>query len=475
VGVLLRCSAGELEALQRTMASAKRAVVAVSLALALCCVVTLNFNSETIKAEVAVQEGHAGMMRDHSDDDEDSDELSASEKALIAAADSGDEPVAEPTLDGEKAKSKKTVQNSQPSEDDLSPEERDLIAAASAAGSKKAPEDAEAVAVAAPKVKKTVNLSGLKHSIEKAATSSGHSKGDEDEEDDEDDEDLSPAEKKLIEAAEHNSGPKVAAKPRVQKLSKAMPAKKVANHPDSDLASEKAKLLKDSDDLTPAEKKLIKAAGNKKFGHKKPVVVGQPMQAMATGVGQGSEAMTDDMMKKAMEQITQAAAQQAVAAQTAKLSAPSGAETLSAPPAVAVAEPAKPKVDPTYDARKIVMGNVPAPAAHPVLSFEDDAKADSDADEVKALSWEEKLKAADKRAEEMARMGKVPKSGLTAEEKRRAQQMRKELQQERRQGMIHTDSAEPAPMLMPAPMLDAVMRGNDAMPLPPIPSMAMIP
>jgi len=42
--------------------------------------------------------------------------------------------------------------------------------------------------------------------------------------------------------------------------------------------------LKDSDDLTPAEKKLIKAAGNKKFGHKKPVVVGQPMQAIATGV-----------------------------------------------------------------------------------------------------------------------------------------------------------------------------------------------
>merc|ERR1711871_829661 len=472
MGALLRCSAGELEALQTTMASVKRAVVAVSLALALCCVVTLNFNSETIKAEVAVQEGHAGMMYDHSDDDEDSDELSASEKALINAADSGYEPVAEPTLDGEKAKSKKTVQKAQLSKDDLSPEERDLIAAASAAGSKKAPEDAEAVAVAAPKVKKTVNLSGLKHSIGKAATSSGHSKGDEDEEDDED---LSPAEKKLIEAAEHNSGPKVAAKPLVQKLSKAMPAKKVANHPDSDLASEKAKLLKDSDDLTPAEKKLIKAAGNKKFGHKKPVVVGQPMQAMATGVGQGSEAMTDDMMKRAMEQITQAAAQRAVAVQTAKLSAPSGAETPSTPPVVAVAEPAKPKVDPTYDARKIVMGNVPAPAAHPALSFEDDAKADSDADKVKPLSWEEKLKAADKRAEEMARMGKVPKSGLTPDEKRRAQQMRKVLQQERRQGVIHTDSAEPAPMLMPAPMLDAVMRGNDAMPLPPIPSMAMIP
>jgi len=458
--------------LQKTMASAKRAVVAVSLALALCCVVTLNFNSETIKAEVAVQEGHAGMMYDHGED-EDSDELSASERELIAAADSSDVPVAEPTLDGEKVKSKKTGQKAQPTEDDLSTEDRDLIAAASAAGYKKAPQKAEAVAVAAPKVRETVNLSGLKHSIEKAATSSGHSK--DDEEDDEDDEDLSPAEKMLIEAAEHNSAPKVAAKPSVQKLSKATPAKKVANHPDNELASEKAQLLKDSDDLTPAEQKLIKAAGHKKFSHKKPVIVGKPMQAMATGVSQGSEAMTEDMMKKAMEQITQAAAQQAVAAQTAKLSAPAGAETSSTPPAVAVAEPAKPKVDPTYDARKIVMGNVPAPAAHRVLSFEDDAKADSDADKVKPLSWEDKLKAADKRAEEMARMGKVPKSGLTTEEKQRAQQMRKVLQQERRQGVIHTDSAEPAPMMMPAPMLDAVMRGNDAMPLPPIPSMAMIP
>lgn len=123
------------------MPSRRFTVAVVASALALCCVVTLRINDESMKSEseVTVKQEHAGMVFDHDEDDEDSDDLSPEEQALISAArDHAATPPAPPA----KAKAvlqKAPKQVAQPvsapqyqedSQDELSPMEKSLIASA---------------------------------------------------------------------------------------------------------------------------------------------------------------------------------------------------------------------------------------------------------------------------------------------------------------------------------------------------------
>merc|ERR1719247_1051367 len=117
------------------MPSRRFTVAAVASALALCCVLTLHINDESIKSEVAVEQEHAGMMFDHDDDeDEDSDELSPAEQALVDAANGHTVAATPPPMAQQPAPKKAppqapkaTPKLHESAQDALSPSEKALI------------------------------------------------------------------------------------------------------------------------------------------------------------------------------------------------------------------------------------------------------------------------------------------------------------------------------------------------------------
>jgi len=441
-----------------------------------------------------VHESHAGMMYDHGEDDEDSDELSPAEKALIAAASGAASVPVEATPESMHSSSDKAAKVAAPSvddQDDLSPEEKRLINAASTHAAAAVP---ELVSTAAHKAPRT------------------HATHEHRNHEDENSDALSAADQALIKAATAHKSTRATAKlttpaPKAKAV-KAKKSKPVSSKRESklfgasvkDLASEAEKLKKDSDDLTPEEKKLIVDAGHKKFSKKKEangltVVGSHTEQQIATSpavIKRSQPKESDAMMKKAMEKITKAAARKAVAQITGV--PPSHLTETSAPKTAHAARGAVPQATastPMLDPRKVVMGKGAVEDAAPAKDVatvpessdtdtsapasNEDADAGAKADEPnapEAMSWEDRLAAADRRAEQMARSRK---GALSVEEHLAAEQMRNQLEAEERSGLIQSDAAINAPMLLPAPMLDAVMRGQDVAPMMPTQAAMVMP
>merc|ERR1711988_1593251 len=100
--------------------------------LALCCVVTIHVNDETIRAEATVVREADGMMFE--EDDNDSDDLSDADRQLIAAAGESDDevkPIKYSQLSGVRDHNDRRKTNVQEdAEDELSKDDEDLIHAA---------------------------------------------------------------------------------------------------------------------------------------------------------------------------------------------------------------------------------------------------------------------------------------------------------------------------------------------------------
>merc|ERR1712086_478932 len=170
---------------------------AASVVLALCCVVTIHMNDESIQTEIAAGVEHAGMLYEH--DEVDSDELSEADRTLIQSVQSHfDPPVQLPKDRAKKSKSDRTTSPEAEDEDEqdqLSPAQQALIRAASAGSG------LQHFAVKAPpaRAKAKAKVAGRKSTTELTSTSeSRHQFVSSDDEDE-----LSEEQKHLIAAAHH--------------------------------------------------------------------------------------------------------------------------------------------------------------------------------------------------------------------------------------------------------------------------------
>merc|ERR1711871_141710 len=236
------------------MAPHWRYAVAVSAALAMCCIVTIQLNDEGIRAEVAAAAEHDGMLYEH--DDADSDDLSPAEEALINAARS--RPDIAPPVQQHKAVAAKHSNHEETDEDQLSPAEQALIGAASAhsgapAAHSARPAQTGAKTPVAVSKKPTEELSTVSESRHKHVIGS-------------DEDELSEEEKQLISAASHEERRKQpverddASKATEQNTGQAT-EQPIVKHDDTATSSN------DPDDLSQEEKALIMAARSEPSNH----------------------------------------------------------------------------------------------------------------------------------------------------------------------------------------------------------------
>lgn len=420
---------------------------------------------------------HSGMKHDR-DADDDSDDLTPGEKALIAAANGNKEAVHTSKFskipDIQDSEDQKRNSKEEDSEDQLSAEERKLVSAANLGAKKSKPKKAAKIPV--PAVIKTkalsMDLSGVDGSF--------HKKDAEDA--------LSPDERALISAANHGqrkaqhakvpqvkaSGhlspdedkrtPTTAANRGPQKAQhKKVPQVKVKG---DNFALEEKKLREDSDELSPEEQKLIHAASSQhtsKQAPSKPVVMSSrasSTEQIAIGSSQAQTAPTasnKSMMKRAMEKITKAAAQQAVAAQTEGLSHVADKKVSIGEVPAPKAARASNKLHTTADARSVVFGK----ASTTALPTE---KADTAKIMKKSIniqhtphkSFEQKLADLDRHAMKMATADSGP---LSDQELNVAEDMAKKLRGDEKRGVVYQDVTPVDPRLM-----DAVMGGRMSAP-----------
>merc|ERR1712086_411483 len=485
-----------------------RYAVAVSVVLALCCVVTIHMNDESIQIAAGVE--HAGMLYEH--DEVDSDELSEADRTLIQSVQSHfDPPVQLPKDRAKKSKSDRTTSPEAEDEDEqdqLSPAQQALIRAASAGSG------LQHFAVKAPpaRAKAKAKVAGRKSTTELTSTSeSRHQFVSSDDEDE-----LSEEQKHLIAAAHHEDDDqqpvakamphskvekKVEKKVDMQKVVKAQLQKvmkskvqKIVKHTkrvsssndDSDalsadekalisaarskpdhagvsvrshshgLSNSRQHLQKVETDFTPAEKKLIH-----NHSSKAPVVVkshkSMMQQIEATKaqlqVSPKSKSQADKKsMKMAMEKITKSAAQQAVVAQTKalKINVPAAESVLGVTTSHAAVT--NKMAHSGLDARSVILGETHAAAEEaadaqafaaspatpiaslstspPVVSIEqartrEIKKLKQNLKQIKVPdTWEARLAEADRHAQMMAAHQALP---LSADEIARAHMMRSRL------------------------------------------------
>lgn len=505
--------------------------------LAVCCLVTLNVNDETIRAEAAVATEHGGMMFEH-EEEEDSDDLSEVDRQLIAAADIDDDQVQTvkySQLRGVKnTADKKKTSDQEDAEDMLSKEDNDLIHAANAVPTN-APWDRKKAKKAhrAVPVKVKTQPEDLEETEVAKPHFTAHKLG-------ASDDDLSPEDEALIHAAANNNHKALPHKymmrhekqhtykpavhrAAVHKLAVPTPVRKAepvqissvskmqseiatsialkmkqaheaklarkpahvkhmdfAKKPKHQMSDGEKKLRQTDDDLTPEERKLINAASHEdpqklRRGRLqrhledpsldmieeklRPGPATRPMRRPTQAARPGLD--NKAVMRKAMEKITKSAAQKAVMAATTTLPELHTSDLLhkTAP----VAKAAAPKI-PSYDAKKMSsaraivygtkanLGKLQQHLVDPADKLEPSESsfktvADARAVQAKALkakfhrleaessktsedSWQHQLEAADQRAALMARHQAVPTSPLQIA---RAAMMRRKMAAQYRQ------------------------------------------
>jgi hypothetical protein len=317
-------------------------------------VFSIHVHEEFIKAEVNAENDSDGMMFEH-EDKSDSDDLSPSEKALVAAA-SNKMPHEVKTFKFSKLK---TVQNkddqkrkskAEDDQDELSAADSALVDAASAhvkvakASHKKVIKTKAAVKKAA-----TAKEHAFKHAIEVETEHETHHTANKD--------DLTPEEEALVHAAESRQDSKKSKSVEVEK----------SMHEDTEVTK-------------PTDAEAIVKPSIKSVPHAhvmaSPEHVAPPPEVKKTEKVKKAKPID---MKKAMEKIAKAAAHQAVAEQASTIEesteteapvvrpAAPAAPAEPAMPAMPTAVPKVPKKAPVDSARSIIFGTAkPALSAPPV-------------------------------------------------------------------------------------------------------------
>jgi len=488
-------------------------VVAAAGLLALCCVVTMHSNDESIRAET--EHSVSGMMFEHGESRE-SDDLSESDRELIAAAGDNDDDE-RPTI---KYSELTNVQNKgdrarkgEDKEDELSPDDANLINAAGKLKSDDMPLQKYAVAkkkVAAKAEPKAVEDLATEFKSEKPRKIAYKKRS-------ADKDGLSAEERALISAANNNEG-KVPTKMAKTATKKAhMPhlhatrmttlkaqvmasikhklAKKKApadfkKKPWGEMNDGERKLRSTDDALSPEMRELIAAASHEDPHNlqRAKMQLGPNLAAIAehldsrtveiqTAPKQVAAVDQKAIMKKAMEKITKAAAQQAVMAATTTMPELHAAAVARQPAPVApVPSAVQPSALSMHDARSIVYGMSSHPMHGPVHFDEDEhddkeeptqtlksvEQARSDAKTMLKVkfqkleaqssktaedSWQRQLEAADQHAAKMAMHQALPLSHI---EIARARLMRRNLAAQYRANNAFQGSSD----------LDAVIEGH---------------
>jgi len=391
--------------------------------LAMCCIVTIHVNDETIRAEAAVNNEDSGMLFEH--EQHDSDDLSESERQLIAAAgdDDDDDEVPE-----QKFSELSNAQNhadrarkGEDSEDDLTSDEQIMIHAANKLKNddtplKKAPVSAKKFAAKSqPQPVSDIATEFKSEQLRDVAHK--------DHEDSSADKDgLTAEDRALISAANNNDVKKLAKKKVVKQVRKAVPhlhAKRVHNLKAQVMASiqhslkkQKAKktpahfhkkawgemnegerkLRTTDDDLSPEMRSLIAAASHEDPHNlqRAKMQLGPNLEAIEEHLDSRPLAQKQMMpragavdekaiMRKAMEKITKVAAQKAVFAATTtmpELHAATVAHAQSARQAAPVSATIKPNMS-LRDARSIVYGMSSHPM-HAATHFDEEQHDDKE-------------------------------------------------------------------------------------------------